>query len=785
MRQYLKESFHWLHLVFFKPITLVAEAERLTRKEAVKTYLRIFPIGLAIILALEAAIGGLCQFVGYPFDWSLALSGTVVSGLVVGLVLELILRLGSGLGGGLVVGLGVGLVLGVIDGLVVGLDLGLGGGLVVGLVVGLVGGLADGLGLALGSRLDIRLSLGLVVEIVLGLIVGLGLGLVVGLDKGLTEGLTFALGYMIAFLLTHLRLFYLIPYAIQYWRAKKISDLFQIFRNSPVYWDEVIAMPLPYLAGWFVRLANHDRERGLIEIEFVGAKRPYQRRAAQKALIRLAVQELEKVDSLEKMASASQILKFIPSSAEYLPRGLEDARTSINGISQLAADYLTRLTPVSQMKVLEELRQEVENFGAAMTLVKPPVGPSFQPLAARWLDIVKQEQAECQRRLAFTPIPNPFVVGSPLQSRDFDLFKGRRDIIIAIEENIINPGQRPALLLYGRRRIGKTSTLLNLPRLLSSQFVPVFIDCQDAKWRDSDAAFCYHLVKTILNEFQKRDVPNDLREPKLEQFEKYTFTKLAEYLDAIENISRRVNKEILLTFDEYEKFEEGITSAKITREIFNQLRSIVQHRERIVVLFSGCHRFEEAKTVNWSDYLINVKTLELSFLSPEDARELITQPVSNMQYEPGVVERILDLTHCQPYLLQAVASALVNYLNSQKRLVATAGDLEVAVEKVLVTAQAYFYYTWTEDCTEKEREVLQLMAANEEKSLSPTQHREAFQSLCRKDILERVDDRYQFTIELFRRWILKNQVMVESFEQAPHLAEQGQLQESPQLIPPR
>jgi hypothetical protein len=54
-----------------------------------------------------------------------------------------------------------------------------------------------------------------------------------------------------------------------------------------------------------------------------------------------------------------------------------------------------------------------------------------------------------------------------------------------------------------------------------------------------------------------------------------------------------------------------------------------------VPLFSGGHRFEELKTVNWADYLINTKTLELSFLEPEEARELIERPGPdfNLRYE--------------------------------------------------------------------------------------------------------------------------------------------------------
>jgi len=356
-------------------------------------------------------------------------------------------------------------------------------------------------------------------------------------------------------------------------------------------------------------------------------------------------------------------------------------------------------------------------------------------------------------------LPNPFVVGNPLMDRDHNLFKGRKDIIVAIEENIINPAQRPALLLYGRRRIGKTSTLLNLPRLLSSKFVPVFIDCQDAKWREGDEAFCYHLAMSIHNALNQRALVESARRPQLERFERYAFTRLGDYLDQIEETSRAAHKQILLTFDEYEKLEDGISGGKVTSVVLDQIRTIVQHRERIVVLFSGSHRFEEMKTINWSDYLINVKTLELSFLAPEDARELITEPVPLLQYESGVIEQIIEMTHCQPYLLQAVASDLVNYLNSEKRMLATAGDLEVAVEKVLVTVQSYFFYTWTGDCTEPEREVLRLIATGDTNNHTLIEHQPSLQSLCHKEILERKESGYRFSIELFRRWVVKNQTI--------------------------
>ena len=512
---------------------------------------------------------------------------------------------------------------------------------------------------------------------------------------------------------------------------------------------------MPYLTSWLVKLVESDRERGLAEIRFVTTT--YQHRAAQKALIILALRELEQLDSLEKLATAGRILRFVPVDAKYLPRGFTEARRRLDTIAQTVQDYLTRVTPTGRMNLLQELQDQLSELQLMVGVIGLPVGPSLEPLANRWLRLVEQEQIEYRKQFASTPLPNPFLAGNPLQPRDHGLFKGRRDIIAAIEEHIINPDRSTTLLLYGRRRIGKTSTLLNLPRLLSSQFVPVFIDFQDAKWRESDVVFCYQLACSLTNELRAQNASLDLKEPHLEQFEQYPFTALDEALDSTEEITQQLKKSILLTFDEYERLEEGLKAGRLTTAILDQLRHIVQHRRNITVLFSGSHRFEELHGIAWSDYLINVKTLELSFLPTEDARALLTEPVSELVYHPGAIERVLALTHCQPYLLQAVAFELVNSLNSQNRLEAQVKDIEVAAEKVLVGAQAYFDYTWREECSEEEKAVLRAFAANGATRLSVSQDSEAVRSLCHKDILENAGQRHRFTIELFRRWIVNTQ----------------------------
>lgn len=44
------------------------------------------------------------------------------------------------------------------------------------------------------------------------------------------------------------------------------------------------------------------------------------------------------------------------------------------------------------------------------------------------------------------------------------------------------------------------------------------------------------------------------------------------------------------------------------------------------------------------------------------------------------------------------------------------------------------------------------------KDFTLAHYQKALQSLCHKEILERTDQLHRFTIELFRRWILKGEV---------------------------
>lgn len=68
---------------------------------------------------------------------------------------------------------------------------------------------------------------------------------------------------------------------------------------------------------------------------------------------------------------------------------------------------------------------------------------------------------------------NPYIAGPAVRGIEF---YGRADILRAVQEYLSLPRQN-AVVLFGQRRIGKTSILFQLrDGILSEQFAPIYFD---------------------------------------------------------------------------------------------------------------------------------------------------------------------------------------------------------------------------------------------------------------------------------------------------------------------
>ena len=120
----------------------------------------------------------------------------------------------------------------------------------------------------------------------------------------------------------------------------------------------------------------------------------------------------------------------------------------------------------NKLRALTVLETDVDNFKRTLIATKGPVGYTFLSVAETWSRIVKGEKNRftALKQDTYEEIPNPYIFGNPVRPDDKSrLFVCRRDIIREIESNLSTISQKPTLFLHGRRRVGKSSVLINLP----------------------------------------------------------------------------------------------------------------------------------------------------------------------------------------------------------------------------------------------------------------------------------------------------------------------------------
>jgi hypothetical protein len=379
-------------------------------------------------------------------------------------------------------------------------------------------------------------------------------------------------------------------------------------------------------------------------------------------------------------------------------------------------------------------------------------------VVANWVGLFRAEIASLEGAVeALRDIENPFTFGNPVQARDTGLFTGRRDIVLEIERNLLRSAQTPTLLLYGQRRMGKTSILNQLPTLLGPRFLPVTVDCQTPQMAESQPAMLRYVSRCLANSLNLRlraaSASNaseaELAPISLTDLREDAYSHFEDWLDGFE-ARLPADARLLLCLDEFERLQSAV-DAGWGLHFLDSLRHWAQHRPRFAVMFIGSHTFEQLGAA-WTDRFLSARRLRVSFLSDEDCRRLLTRPTSTFKlvYEPEAIAGIIRQTHGQPYLTQALASELVHYLNGERRKMANAGDIEIAVAKALDASGEYFADLWFGRTNDERRILSEIAAGVASASENPT-----IRTLRDYDILDESGD---YAVPMVKRWVLAQNV---------------------------
>jgi len=346
------------------------------------------------------------------------------------------------------------------------------------------------------------------------------------------------------------------------------------------------------------------------------------------------------------------------------------------------------------------------------------------------------------------------------------VFVGRTGISLEIEQ-LIQDRVCPPLFLYGQRRMGKTSLLTNLGRLLSTSIMPIFIDLQGpASWATDHAGFLYRMAQAMVaSTEQQRGVA--LPPLSRETVTADPFVCFDEWLDTVEQTLDTYGfKIVLLALDEFEALDDALQKGRFEEQaVLGMLRHLIQHRLRFKVLLAGSHTLEGFQ--HWASYLINVRSIHLGYLNEAEARQLIEQPTEDfaLRYQADASRRVLELTRGHPFLIQLLCSEIVALKNKQdlaKRRLACRTDVEMAIEPALEHGSFYFADIQHNRVDEAGLAVLRCLAgAGEDALVGPERIVEqvpgldldfVLTQLSQHELVEAVAGGYRFQVELIRRW---------------------------------
>jgi hypothetical protein len=661
---------------------------------------------------------------------------------------------------------------------------------VLAIAVGIVGGIAAGIA----------------VGIVVGIAVGITVGIAVGIAEGIVRGAATSLSFLVFYFMGLFRLpFYLAsgPSALTAYLAsrKNPPQVFAYLQRSSLHWDEIVYVPMPYLKETLLMAYDQDPEKALEEIAFIAAERPRQIRAVHAALLEIAVRDLERRTKMSEVVTIAQFLdKLFPQETKLLDPQWVTPITRLREASQDAARFCSPVGRRARLEALGDMIKQLKSIHPNVAFRDARLSARLGKVVAVWLALAQQEQEKLEQLPDYIGgLDNPYNPGNALKAED-PLFFGRRDLVQVLEMELMKGERRPTFLMTGERRMGKSSTLLQLPRLLGSRFLLIFYDLQRPGIFASTPTFLGTLAEDIYKEMNARNMAVDrlvyrtlrdsiqsqapqslseafISQQRYEEGASMAYSMFDGWLSHVESVLEREDRTLLLLLDKFEKLEEaGLKRAFDLPLLLDWFRTTIQYHPRIALLFSGVHSISEMgkeSGLNWPGYFVNVQTLRVSFLHEDEARRLITKPVPDFPgeslYGDGVVERIIAETGCHPFLVQAVCSALIDYLNMQKRERAELKDVTKAIDCAFRNWwDTYFRDLWLRT-DESQRVCLIALRAltiadqeqmQQESGLDESVVRRTLQALLKRDLVRHnEDDTYGISTPIFSMWVKRSMDM--------------------------
>lgn len=323
-------------------------------------------------------------------------------------------------------------------------------------------------------------------------------------------------------------------------------------------------------------------------------------------------------------------------------------------------------------------------------------------------------------------VGSPYVCGDPVRPERNDVFFGREDFIEQIRRQVIKSGN--VILLEGNRRAGKTSILRHLEGTGAiAGWLGVYCSLQGAEGSQDGvgvptAEVFREIAKSLARAVHGCGLETPLPDGSVLSpgnrplgiskacrsgiGQEASFADFREYADVLLELLREHDLGALLMLDEFDKLQEGIDNGITSPQVPENIRFLVQTHSGFSAILTGSRRLKRLREEYWSALFGLGTRLGVSSLSRDAARRLVTEPVQGrISHSDEAVERAIDLTASQPYLLQCLCNRIFDRIARGTNRTVTIDTVDAA-GKDLVQDNEHFASLWAYAATHRRRFLL-------------------------------------------------------------------------------
>ena len=393
--------------------------------------------------------------------------------------------------------------------------------------------------------------------------------------------------------------------------------------------------------------------------------------------------------------------------------------------------------------------------------------------------------------------------GEELEAGD-DMFYGRNKLISDIQEAILQ-GTKNQIAIYGQKRSGKSSLLNQIKGKLESDESHSVIcgkfnllglpanELNPVRW------ILESIVESLLQGIRKCgikklmsvltslsiDITNIKKDKIYESIiskffseESDAFKSLGSFVEYINTMDDFKNSHFVIFIDEFTYLYQLIKDKKVHEDFMRRWIALIEmpgiNLQAIVAAQDTLPHFMNE---SYASNCFNKFSKEpLSYLTKEEALQLIKNPIKDVLFHNHSDELIYDYTSGSAFFTQIFCTRLVDYLNSEKSNVVGKEEIEIVAERLCTGTHRLEKSIF--ECLTKEADgsdfneadnirVLKAIAEHTRAGgyvnmddlhvdFTPEKLKSVLGNLYDRRVISRQDKGYSINVKLFVKWILNN-----------------------------